>query len=99
MLQSIPSQFSWGIAVIAFPLGLGFGLGLGLGLVVVIVVVVSVSVSVEVVLTTASCAPPSSSLSESDLKESSIFIPRGDFSTVSQMRIKRGSCAEPSKNS
>ena len=77
MLQSIPSQFSWGIAVIAFPLGLGFGLGLGL--VVVIVVVVSVSVSVEVVLTTASCAPPSSSLSESDLKESSIFIPRGDF--------------------
>ena len=68
MLQSIPSQFS---CVIAFPLGLGFGLGLGL--VVVIVVVVSVSVSVEVVLTTASCAPPSSSLSESDLKESSIF--------------------------
>jgi len=45
----------------------------------VLVVVIVVSVSVEVVVTTASCAPPSSSLSESDLKESSIFIPRGDF--------------------
>ena len=64
-----------------------------------LVVVIVVVVSVEVVVTTASCAPPSSSLSESDLKESSIFIPRGDFSKVSQMRIKSGSCAEPSKNS